>query len=60
MVEILNGERVQFGTFDILTDEAVRQGLEEFSSWYAHTAHPLFGDAYPVDIPRSATSQPNS
>lgn len=34
MVEILNGERIQFGTFDILTDEAVRQGLKEFSSWY--------------------------
>jgi glutaredoxin-related protein len=39
MVEILNGERVQFGTFDILTDEAVRQGLKEFSSWYARYAH---------------------
>jgi glutaredoxin-related protein len=35
MVEILNCERIQFGTFDILTDEAVRQGLKEFSSWYA-------------------------
>jgi glutaredoxin-related protein len=40
MVEILTGERVQFGTFDILTDEAVRQGLKEFSSWYAQPRAP--------------------
>lgn len=25
--------RVQYGTFDILTDEEVRQGLKEYSDW---------------------------
>ena len=34
IVEILQAERVLFGSFDILTDEAVRQGLKEFSAWF--------------------------
>jgi Grx4 family monothiol glutaredoxin len=33
MVEILQEEKVQFGTFDILGDEEVRQGLKSFSNW---------------------------
>ena len=27
------GEKVRFDTFDILTDEEVRQGLKTFSNW---------------------------
>ena len=30
---LLQAEGVQFGTFDILTDEEVRQGLKKFSNW---------------------------
>ena len=33
VVEILNEEAIQFGTFDILADEEVRQGLKKFSNW---------------------------
>jgi len=33
IVEILNGTKVKYGTFDILEDEEVRQGLKEFSNW---------------------------
>ncbi|XP_028026203.1 glutaredoxin 3 [Bombyx mandarina] len=33
LIQILNGTGVQFGTFDILTDEEVRQGLKEYSDW---------------------------
>ena len=33
IVELLQGEKVSFGTFDILTDEEVRQGLKTFSNW---------------------------
>lgn len=32
-VAILNGLDAQYGTFDILTDEEVRQGLKTFSNW---------------------------
>jgi len=32
-IEILNQEGVEYGHFDILTDEAVRQGLKEYSKW---------------------------
>lgn len=32
-VEMLRGEGVAFGTFDILSDEEVRQGLKAFSNW---------------------------
>jgi len=28
--------RVEFGTFDILNDEAVRQGLKEYSNWQTY------------------------
>jgi Grx4 family monothiol glutaredoxin len=32
-VELLEGESIEFCTFDILSDEAVRQGLKKFSNW---------------------------
>nr|GMC78846.1 monothiol glutaredoxin-S17 [Ipomoea batatas] len=33
VVEILKNEKVNFGTFDILTDNEVRDGLKKFSNW---------------------------
>lgn len=33
MVDILNEEAIQFGTFDILQDEDVRQALKRYSNW---------------------------
>ncbi|EPS64131.1 hypothetical protein M569_10649, partial [Genlisea aurea] len=33
VVDILRNEKVDFGSFDILTDNAVREGLKEFSNW---------------------------
>mmetsp|Transcript_22145 Transcript_22145/g.51412 ORF Transcript_22145/g.51412 Transcript_22145/m.51412 type:complete len:233 (+) Transcript_22145:3-701(+) len=33
IVEMLKGENIEFGTFDILEDEEVRQGLKKFSNW---------------------------
>ncbi|KAG1355132.1 monothiol glutaredoxin-S11 [Cocos nucifera] len=33
VVEILKEEGVQFGTFDILTDSDVREGMKKFSNW---------------------------
>uniref|UniRef100_K3W8G0 Glutaredoxin n=1 Tax=Globisporangium ultimum (strain ATCC 200006 / CBS 805.95 / DAOM BR144) TaxID=431595 RepID=K3W8G0_GLOUD len=33
MVALLNEESIQYGTFDILNDEEVRQGLKVFSNW---------------------------
>jgi Grx4 family monothiol glutaredoxin len=33
MVEILEGEGVPFGAFDILEDDEVRQGLKSLSNW---------------------------
>ncbi|KAG3091726.1 Monothiol glutaredoxin-S17 [Phytophthora idaei] len=33
IVALLNEEKVQFGTFDILNDDEVRQGLKQFSNW---------------------------
>lgn len=33
LVKILNDENVKFGSFDILSDEDVRQGLKEYSNW---------------------------
>ncbi|GJS73476.1 monothiol glutaredoxin-S17 [Tanacetum coccineum] len=32
-VEILKSENVKFGTFDILSDNEVREGLKKFSNW---------------------------
>ncbi|XP_049870835.1 glutaredoxin 3 [Pectinophora gossypiella] len=33
LIQILNGTGVQYDTFDILSDEEVRQGLKEYSDW---------------------------
>jgi len=33
IIEILNGTGVTYGTFDILQDEEVRQGLKTYSDW---------------------------
>ncbi|XP_028799301.1 monothiol glutaredoxin-S17 [Neltuma alba] len=33
VVEILNKEKVEFGSFDILSDNEVREGLKKFSNW---------------------------
>ena len=33
IVELLTEEKIDFGTFDILTDEDVRQGLKSYSDW---------------------------
>ena len=33
MVDALRGIDAPFGTFDILSDDAVRQGLKEYSNW---------------------------
>ncbi|KAL3671113.1 hypothetical protein V7S43_004295 [Phytophthora oleae] len=33
IVALLNEEKIQFGTFDILNDDEVRQGLKQFSNW---------------------------
>lgn len=33
VVEILKEEKVKFGSFDILTDNEVREGLKKFSNW---------------------------
>jgi len=33
VVEALNSTGVPYGTFDILTDEGVRQGLKQLSNW---------------------------
>ena len=32
-VQLLRDQSIEFGTFDILSDEEVRQGLKEFSNW---------------------------
>jgi Grx4 family monothiol glutaredoxin len=33
IVEILNQEQIRFGSFDILSDNEVREGLKKFSNW---------------------------
>ncbi|PSS24644.1 Monothiol glutaredoxin-S17 like [Actinidia chinensis var. chinensis] len=33
VVDILNEEKVKFGSFDILTNDEVREGLKKFSNW---------------------------
>jgi Grx4 family monothiol glutaredoxin len=32
-VQALNKEGIEFGSFNILEDEEVRQGLKEYSNW---------------------------
>jgi glutaredoxin-related protein len=33
MVDLLNEHDIEFDTFDILSDEEVRQGLKDYSNW---------------------------
>lgn len=33
VVQALNEAGLEFGSFDILSDETVRQGLKEYSNW---------------------------
>jgi Grx4 family monothiol glutaredoxin len=33
VVEILHGLKVKFSSFDILSDEDIRQGVKEYSNW---------------------------
>ncbi|KAL4387022.1 hypothetical protein GQ457_09G002380 [Hibiscus cannabinus] len=33
VVDVLKNEKVKFGTFDILSDNEVREGLKKFSNW---------------------------
>lgn len=33
IVALLNEDKIQYGTFDILNDNEVRQGLKQFSNW---------------------------
>ncbi len=33
VVQILNSLGVSFDTFDVLSDEEIRQGIKDFSSW---------------------------
>ncbi|XP_021853832.1 monothiol glutaredoxin-S17 [Spinacia oleracea] len=33
VVDILNKEKVQYGSFDIFTDQEIREGLKKFSNW---------------------------
>ena len=43
-VEMLSDARVAFGTFDILTDEDVRQGLKKYSDWPTYPQLYVNGD----------------
>ncbi|KAF3796204.1 Monothiol glutaredoxin-S17 [Nymphaea thermarum] len=36
VVEILKEEKVEFGSFDVLTDDTVRQGLKVLSNWSSY------------------------
>ena len=33
VVEILQNLNVDFGSFDVLSDESIRQGIKEFADW---------------------------
>ena len=41
-IELLRAQKVAFDTFDILSDEEVRQGLKTFSNWPTYPQ--LYGD----------------
>ena len=41
-VELLQGAKITFSTFDILGDEEVRQGLKKYSNWPTYPQ--LYGD----------------
>ena len=33
LIEILDSKKIEYGSFDILSDEEVRQGLKTYSNW---------------------------
>lgn len=33
VVQILNDLKVKFGSFDVFSDESVRQGIKEYANW---------------------------
>lgn len=33
VVEVLQGMKADFGSFDVLSDESIREGIKEFSDW---------------------------
>ena len=43
-VEILSEAKIAFGSFDILTDDEVRQGLKEYSDWPTYPQLYVKGD----------------
>ena len=43
-IEILTAAKVSFGTFDILSDEEVRQGLKKYSDWPTYPQLYVNGD----------------
>jgi glutaredoxin-related protein len=43
-MEILKETKVEFATFDILTDDEVRQGLKKFSNWPTYPQVYVKGD----------------
>ena len=54
VVEAVKGTGLSFETFDILSDEEVRQGLKEFSNW------PTYPQLYAgEDVPLSQTVTPS-
>ncbi|VDM76453.1 unnamed protein product [Strongylus vulgaris] len=44
MIELLNGVGADYGTFDILKDEEVRQGLKTYSNWATYPQLYLNGE----------------
>lgn len=44
VVEILREENVKFETFDILSDEEVRQGLKDYSNWSSYPQLYIMGE----------------
>lgn len=44
VVEILKQEKVKFNTFDILSDEEVRQGLKVYSNWSSYPQLYIMGE----------------
>ena len=49
-IEILNGLDAQFGSFDIFTDEEVRQELKKFSNWPTYPQVKRFTDYFQSEM----------
>lgn len=45
-VGLLKDEGVEYGTFDILEDDKVRQGLKELSNWPTYPQVGCFGSGF--------------